>query len=436
MLPGVSSSQRAATATPFARCDLGGDHAPWDRLAAWQLSGSGRGPDNNAEPAAADIPAVDADVDSGELIAAQLPQVLVMDDASDGRQVGRARASRRAAITTSAGARALTPTAWARTARDDHRGGQAVVCRVGSPPASGPSASAPVPAAGAACGSRITIPACAYRDRGAALSRSDSRWRERALAVDLDQLVACGRARDDRHLRRRDADPPCHGADHGCVGPPIGGGSRTHSWSVEPSHSRRSVRALGWTRTVSRVRPAHRVPAAACRRVRNVIDHRSSVTGGCGAAIVSADADLLEAAGWLHDIGYAPDLAVTGLHALDGARYLRDAQHADAMLCRLVAHHSYAIFEAEERGLADVLGLEFEPAPYVLSSVLTCCDMTASPVSKLQLAGRSPGVVSRPIGCESDVVHLSNWAGLRGLKDPAGTAPVRPRTYAVRAARP
>jgi hypothetical protein len=34
---------------------------------------------------------------------------------------------------------------------------------------------------------------------------------------------------------------------------------------------------------------------------------------------------------------------------------LRDAQHADAMLCRLVAHHSYAIIEAEERGLADVL---------------------------------------------------------------------------------
>ena len=65
----------------------------------------------------------------------------------------------------------------------------------------------------------------------------------------------------------------------------------------------------------------------------------------------------------LHDIGYVPDLALTGLHALDGARYLRDAQHADAMLCRLVAHHSCAIFETEERGLADVLGLEFAPAP-------------------------------------------------------------------------
>ena len=91
------------------------------------------------------------------------------------------------------------------------------------------------------------------------------------------------------------------------------------------------------------------------------------------------DADLLEAAAWLHDIGYAPGLAATGLHQLDGARYLRDAQHADAMLCRLVAHHSCAIIEAGERGLADVLSREFDPAPCALASVLTCCDMTTSP---------------------------------------------------------
>jgi hypothetical protein len=34
-----------------------------------------------------DIPAIDADVDSGELIAAQLPQVLAMRDPGYGRQV-------------------------------------------------------------------------------------------------------------------------------------------------------------------------------------------------------------------------------------------------------------------------------------------------------------------------------------------------------------
>ena len=97
------------------------------------------------------------------------------------------------------------------------------------------------------------------------------------------------------------------------------------------------------------------------------------------APVLGADADLLEAAAWLHNIGYAPALALTGLHQLDGARHLRDAQHADALLCRLVAHHTCAIIEAGERGLADVLSREFKPAPDALSSVLTCCDMTTSP---------------------------------------------------------
>ena len=77
----------SARAAAFARRELGGDHAPGDRLTAWQLPEPRRGPGDHAEPAAADIPAVDADVDCGELIAAQLPQVLMMHDASDGSQV-------------------------------------------------------------------------------------------------------------------------------------------------------------------------------------------------------------------------------------------------------------------------------------------------------------------------------------------------------------
>jgi putative nucleotidyltransferase with HDIG domain len=97
------------------------------------------------------------------------------------------------------------------------------------------------------------------------------------------------------------------------------------------------------------------------------------------APVLGADADLIEAAAWLHDIGYAPGLATTSLHQLDGARYLRDTQHAGALLCRLVAHHSCAIIEASERGLADVLSSEFDPAPDALASVLTCCDMTTGP---------------------------------------------------------
>jgi hypothetical protein len=48
------------------------------------------------------------------------------------------------------------------------------------------------------------------------------------------------------------------------------------------------------------------------------------------------------------------------------------------MLCRLVAHHSCALIEAGDRGLADVLALEFELAPDALASALTYCDMTTS----------------------------------------------------------
>jgi HD domain len=97
------------------------------------------------------------------------------------------------------------------------------------------------------------------------------------------------------------------------------------------------------------------------------------------APAIGADVALLEAAAWLHDIGYLPELARTGLHGLDGARYLRDTQHADPMLCRLVAHHSCAVIEAEERGLADDLRREFGPPPQPLADALTFCDMTTSP---------------------------------------------------------
>jgi predicted hydrolase (HD superfamily) len=97
------------------------------------------------------------------------------------------------------------------------------------------------------------------------------------------------------------------------------------------------------------------------------------------APVLGADGDLLTAAAWLHDIGYAPGVAGTGFHPLDGARHLRDAEGASGMLCRLVAHHSCAVNEAAERGLACDLTAEFRPARSVLAEALTYCDMTTSP---------------------------------------------------------
>ena len=80
------------------------------------------------------------------------------------------------------------------------------------------------------------------------------------------------------------------------------------------------------------------------------------------APVLGKDADLVEAAAWLHDIGYSPDLVGTGFHPLDGARYLRDAWRASPLLCRLVANHTGALIEAEERGLAEELAAEFPAA--------------------------------------------------------------------------
>jgi HD domain len=101
------------------------------------------------------------------------------------------------------------------------------------------------------------------------------------------------------------------------------------------------------------------------------------------APILAEDADLLEAAAWLHDIGYSPELVETGFHPLDGARYLRDVHQADTTLCSLVAHHSYAIIEAEERGVADELSREFPSASPVLCDALAYCDMTTDPDGNL-----------------------------------------------------
>lgn len=114
------------------------------------------------------------------------------------------------------------------------------------------------------------------------------------------------------------------------------------------------------------------------------------------ALVLGEDADLLEAAAWLHDIGYSPGLVDTGFHPLDGARYLRDVAAADDRLCRLVAHHSCAVYEAGERGLHDALSKEFAPERTNLVEALTYCDMTTDPYGRhLDVADRLAEIHSR-----------------------------------------
>ncbi|WP_172383588.1 HD domain-containing protein [Streptomyces sp. MNP-20] len=92
-----------------------------------------------------------------------------------------------------------------------------------------------------------------------------------------------------------------------------------------------------------------------------------------------ADADVMEAAAFLHDIGYAPALVKTGFHPLDGARFLRQVEHADEHVVNLVAHHSCALLEAEERGLRRELEDEFPLERPEMVDALVYCDMMTTP---------------------------------------------------------
>ncbi|WP_123748063.1 HD domain-containing protein [Saccharothrix texasensis] len=89
------------------------------------------------------------------------------------------------------------------------------------------------------------------------------------------------------------------------------------------------------------------------------------------------DAELLEAAAFLHDLGYAPKVAETGFHPLDGARCLA-RQGFPERLCALVAHHSCAYREAELRGIsAELARWVDEKTP--LRDALWWADMTTGP---------------------------------------------------------
>lgn len=88
------------------------------------------------------------------------------------------------------------------------------------------------------------------------------------------------------------------------------------------------------------------------------------------------------AAAYLHDVGYAPALVVTGFHPLDGARWVRD-HGPGGHLARFVAQHSCAIYEARVLGFLDALLAEFEPEESATYDALVFCDMTTGPTGKM-----------------------------------------------------
>jgi putative nucleotidyltransferase with HDIG domain len=104
------------------------------------------------------------------------------------------------------------------------------------------------------------------------------------------------------------------------------------------------------------------------------------------AGTVDEDPNLLVAAAWLHDIGYAKSVRDTGFHPLDGARHL-DRLHWPARISALVAHHSGARFVARALGLGgavDAYPLEQSP----LSDALTYADQTVGPAGRRMTIGQ------------------------------------------------
>jgi hypothetical protein len=86
------------------------------------------------------------------------------------------------------------------------------------------------------------------------------------------------------------------------------------------------------------------------------------------------------AAAWLHDIGYAPEFVMTGMRAVDGAAFL-DRAGARTGVVSLVAFHTGAESEADERGLVDALAQSDRPEQDELD-LLILADLVSSPTGE------------------------------------------------------
>ena len=105
-------------------------------------------------------------------------------------------------------------------------------------------------------------------------------------------------------------------------------------------------------------------------------------TAGAMAARVSVlfddlEAALLVAAATLHDVGYAPAIAHTGFHPLDGAVFLRSRGMSERLVS-LVAHHSEADMLGPQHGVFD-LAQRFPRERSLLADALVYADMHAAP---------------------------------------------------------
>jgi len=162
-------------------------------------------------------------------------------------------------------------------------------------------------------------------------------------------------------------------------------------------------------------------------RLRHIAGVARRATSACDE-VKTDDDGLVVAAAWLHDIGYAPTLAETGCHAIDGAQHLRTLG-APAGVVGLVAHHSCAAYEAAQRGVDEQLA-EFPRPPGNLLDLLTYADMTVdNNGDETNVESRLDGIFDRyatddPVHAAVDAARTCLTAAVRRVEDRfAGTRP-------------
>lgn len=185
---------------------------------------------------------------------------------------------------------------------------------------------------------------------------------------------ACGPFRAALKTYRKFAHQP--GTRHrAATARPVRGHTLTVVRSTEArrvvGHYGRSMSLVAWVYDVAERELSNTLPRR-WAHVRGVALKARSC-----APVAGSDADLLEAAAILHDVGYAPGLAVCGFHPLDGARYLQGLA-APERLVHLVAHHSCAIREAKLRGLDAELDV-FRDEEGAVRDALWHSDLTTTP---------------------------------------------------------
>ena len=106
--------------------------------------------------------------------------------------------------------------------------------------------------------------------------------------------------------------------------------------------------------------------------VQGVASRAAEVTSSLGCP----SAEEIVAAAWLHDVGYADSVAVSGFHPVDGALFARRKGFPE-LVVSLIAFHTGAEEEAAQRGLSASL-VEFAAPAADALDVVTFCDLTTS----------------------------------------------------------